>query len=91
MTQKRAKGQAAKPKPQPAATPDSPLPPANPLKPQKKLLVVLSVLFGVWLIALLTMYFTTVYHRKAPAGSSTRTAAVVEMRPGASDRPKAPR
>ena len=60
MKQKRGKGQAAKTKPQPAVTPESSSPPANPLKPQKKLLVVLSVLFGLWLIALLTMYFTTV-------------------------------
>jgi hypothetical protein len=40
------------------------------------LLVVLSVLFALWLVALLTMYFTTVYpQRSTPAGASTRTAA----------------
>jgi hypothetical protein len=42
------------------------------LKPQRKILVILSIIFALWVGLLLTLYFTTVYpvqHQRAvPSG-----------------------
>ena len=45
----------------------SPAPPPGPityqttLKPQRKALVILSIIFALWVALLLTLYFTTIY------------------------------
>lgn len=47
-----SKSAGTKPQPQ--------LPPADPLKPRPKLLVVLSMIFAAWVAFLLVLYFTTI-------------------------------
>ena len=72
----------------------SPFTPGPPLKPRRALFVFLSVLFGVWLIVLLTLYFATVYPQRhhAPSGAGARpTDSIDATRPGASGLPSAPR
>lgn len=41
------------------------LPAARPLKPRPRLFVALSVLFGLWVAFLLTLYFTTIPARRS--------------------------
>ena len=47
-------------------------PPIDPgeikLRPQKRLFIILSIIMALWIVALVTMYFTTVWpQRHAPA------------------------
>ena len=50
--------------PQPAAPPPRPITYTTALKPQRKALIILSILFALWVAVLLTLYFTTIYpHR----------------------------
>lgn len=61
---KRArKGASAQPEVSSKSAPSKPqpqLPPADPLKPRPKLLLILSLVFAGWVIFLLTLYFTTI-------------------------------
>jgi hypothetical protein len=69
MTKRAAKKPAAK-KPGEKTSKEAEkaeLEPARPLKPRRKLLVVLMVVFAIWLGALLTLYFTKVYPLRHPA------------------------
>jgi hypothetical protein len=54
-----------------------------PLKPRPKLFWALMLSFAIWLGALLTLYFKTVYPDRHPSTAATR--------PGASGLPSAPR
>ena len=49
-----------------ADSPDPP-PPVRPLKPRPGLLVITSGVFTVWLLFLVYLYFTTVYHHRGVA------------------------
>jgi hypothetical protein len=73
-------GESAKPQ-SAVAAPVEPV--CAPLKPRRKLLAVLMLGFAVWLGALLTLYFKTVYPQRHPSAAATR--------PGASALPSAPR
>ena len=58
----------------------------QPIKPHPRLFAVLLITFVIWLGALLTLYFKTVYPMRYP--SATDATAT---RPGASGLPSAPR
>ena len=45
----------------PAAPPPGPITYTTSLKPQRKALIILSIIFALWVALLLTLYFTTVY------------------------------
>ena len=45
----------------PAAPPPGPITYTTALKPQRKALIVLSIIFAAWVAVLLVLYFTTVY------------------------------
>ena len=83
--------QRAKPAPgrDPKSTAAQPTPGGElwrPLKPKPKLFTALLIGFALWLGALLTLYYTTVYPlRHQPSAGAATT------RPGASDFPIAPR
>ena len=59
-------------------------PACTPLRPLPKLFVALLIAFAVWLGALLTLYFKTVYPLRHPSTEATTL-------PGASALPSAPR
>ena len=46
------------------------------LKPRKGLFVLISIVLGLWCIALLAMYFTTVYPHRKSAPATSRPSAV---------------
>jgi hypothetical protein len=73
----------------------------KPFKPQRKLFVVLALVNLIWIGALIVMYFTTVRNAQ-PANVNERELEIIQSdklleelapttRPGASDRPSAPR
>ena len=45
----------------PYATPPAPVTYTTTLKPQRKAIVVLSIVFALWVALLLILYFTTIY------------------------------
>ena len=47
--------------PLPYAAPPAPVTYTTTLKPQRKALVILSIIFALWVAVLLTLYFTTIY------------------------------
>lgn len=50
---------------------------ATPMKPRRGLLVITSILFGLWVAALIAMYFGTVYRqRHSPMPTNASTPAV---------------
>ena len=57
---RKANQQAAPPAP-PAPPQAGPITYTTAVKPQPKLLLVLSIIFGLWVALLLSMYFTTIY------------------------------
>ena len=62
MTKSKRSGEKT---PKEAATTPTHPPGEIRMKPRKRLLVVLSIVLGIWIAALVTMYFTTVFpHRK---------------------------
>jgi hypothetical protein len=54
------KNRERRPDPPPAAPP-GPITYTTALKPQRKLLVIISVIFALWVALLMTLYFTTIY------------------------------
>jgi hypothetical protein len=42
------------------------------LRPRKKLLIIISILFGVWAAGLVALYAIEVYPRRHPAGAATQ-------------------
>jgi hypothetical protein len=48
-----------------------PAPVVTPLKPRRGLLVVSSVVFSLWVVAMIVMYVTTVYPHRHPKNAST--------------------
>jgi hypothetical protein len=49
--------------------------PYKPLKPRPRLFVFLCIVYAVWMIALLVLYFKTVYPRRHPAAAPALPAA----------------
>ena len=80
---KRARDDKFSRAPKGSAPASLPQPPCQPLKPRPKLFAALMLIFAVWLGALLTLYFKTVYPERHPSAAATR--------PGASALPSAPR
>jgi hypothetical protein len=46
-----------------------------PLKPRRRLLIVMSVLLAAWAATLLAIYFTTVYPAEHPVNPATESVA----------------
>jgi hypothetical protein len=64
-----------------SSAPNAP-PPGEPrLQPHPRLLAALSIAFVLWMVALLTLYFQTVYPRRHPAPTAMPTPATSESIP----------
>jgi hypothetical protein len=62
-------------------SPPAPLLTPHPLPPQKRLFRILSVLLILWIIALVVMYFTTVYPGRHSATSQPHENDVEDHQP----------
>ena len=61
MSKKNRERQANPPS---AAPPPGPITYTTTLKPQRKALIILSIIFALWVAVLLTLYFTTIYPQR---------------------------
>jgi len=55
----------------------SPVPAVTPLKPRRSLLFLTSVIFAVWVAAMIVMYVTTVYPQRHSKNASAPSTAEV--------------
>ncbi len=47
-----------------ASPPPGPITYTTSLKPQRRALIILSIIFALWVAVLLTLYFTTIYPQR---------------------------
>lgn len=52
-------------------------PTSSQLRPRPRLFVILCVIFAAWMLALIVLYFTTVYSRRHPANSGVQIPPVL--------------